>query len=94
MLFYKQVLEFYFTPMPTLGYSIFSKNDQIAALYCIKYFLWFGSMACESIRVSMRCFKVRLMYSNVKYKPRRGQTNPQANMKGKKDEVLAILTNC
>ena len=47
--FYKQVLEFYFTPFPTLGYSIFSKNYQIAALYCTyctilqKYFFihWF-----------------------------------------------------
>ena len=33
MLFYKQVLEFYFTTSLTLGYSIFSRNDQIAALY-------------------------------------------------------------
>jgi len=37
MLFNKQVLESYFTPMPTLGYSIFSKNDQIAALSCSVY---------------------------------------------------------
>jgi len=33
-MFYKHVSEFYFEPIPIFRIPIFSKIDQIAALYC------------------------------------------------------------